>query len=320
MHNHHHHHHGHGLAGARLRNALVLTVGILVIEVVAASLSGSLALLADAGHIVTDVFALGLAWFATRLTELPPNQRQTFGYQRSGIVAALINGTLLVIISLGIAIEAVLRLRHPQSVNGSLVVAAALVAILVNAYIAAGLRGERHDNLNIRAAFLHVVGDLAASVGVVLAGVLILLTHQYLLDPLISLAIAALITSGAWQIVRDTVAILMESTPRDVDLEALRAAMHEVPGVDDIHDLHVWALSDGFRLLTAHVAVPEQSLADAANLLDDLKLLLHRRFHIEHATIEVECIDCRTVRRRPIPLVPRGTPSAPTSSSPPGLG
>lgn len=303
----HNHEHTHHMAGRSLRTAFLLTVIILVVEAVAGFAANSLALLSDAGHILTDAFALALAWYAAHLATRPPTERNTFGYQRSGILAALANASLLLLIAVFIGIEAFVRLRHPQHVEGVPVVIAAALALLTNAYIAFALRRGSEDNLNIRAALLHVIGDMAASAGVIVSGAVILLWHTYAADPLLSLAIVLLIAYGAWQIVRDTTSILMESTPRGVDLERLQVAMMEVPGVEDVHDLHVWALSDGLRLLSAHVSVPDQSLADASNLLADLKLLLRRRFHIEHATIELECVDCSVPQRRPIQLHQRGS-------------
>jgi cobalt-zinc-cadmium efflux system protein len=270
--------------------------------VTAGVLANSLALLSDAAHILTDAFALGLAWYAARLSALPPDERNTFGYRRSSILAALANAGILFGVTVVIGVEAIVRLRSVPHVAGAPVIAAALAAIVANCYIAMALRREGQDNLNVRAALLHVVGDIAASVGVVVAGIAVLVWSAYTLDPLLSIFIAALIAYGAWGVVRDTTAILMEGTPRGVDLDTLRVAMLEVPGVQDVHDLHVWALSDGFRLLTAHVAVPNQALGDTANLLSDLRLLLRRRFHIEHATIEAECVDCRVPQQRPVKL------------------
>lgn len=293
----HHHHHA---AGDRLRVAFFLTLIILLVETAAGLAAHSLALLADAGHILTDAFALGLAWFAARAAQAPPDARNTFGYHRSGILAALLNAAVLILIAAAALVGALLRVRHPSQVEGGLVLAAATVALLVNLYIASELRHDRHSNLNIRAALLHVISDAAASVAVMVGGALILIWHLYIADPILTIGIALLIAVGAWQIARDTVSILMEGTPAGVDLDALREAMREVPGVLDVHDLHVWALADGFGLLSAHVTVPEQSLADAADLLADLKLMLRNRFRIEHATIETECIDCRVIRRRPI--------------------
>jgi cobalt-zinc-cadmium efflux system protein len=293
-------HHHHLAAGDRLRTAFFLTLIILFVEAAAGLAAHSLALLADAGHILTDAFALGLAWYAARAAQTPPDERNTFGYHRSGILAALLNAAVLILIAGAALVGAVLRFRYPSPVQGGLVLAAATVALLVNVYIASGLRHERDSNLNIRAALLHVVSDAAASVAVMVGGILILVWHLYVADPILTMGIAVLIAVGAWQIARDTVGILMEGTPPGVDLDALRDAMREVPGVLDVHDLHVWALSDGFELLSAHVTVPEQSLADAADLVADLKLMLRNRFHIEHATIETECLDCRVVRRRPV--------------------
>jgi cobalt-zinc-cadmium efflux system protein len=286
--------------------ALLLTSGIFVIEAVAGYFANSLALISDAGHILTDAFALGLAWYAMHLLERPPNARNTFGYQRGGILAALVNAGVLLLVAVFVAIEAVNRLQHMQHVVGGLVIASAAVAVLVNSAIAYALRGEGDDNLNVRAAMFHVLSDIGASLAVMVAGTVILLWHAYLVDPILSLLIALFIAFGAWQIVRDTVSILMEGTPRGVELDELSEAMRELPGVLEVHDLHVWALSDGFRLLSAHVEVPDQSLGDTAALVSDLKLMLRRRFHIEHATIEVECVDCRIPQRRPIQLHTRG--------------
>ena len=281
--------HGHHQTTS-LRTAFVLTIVILVVEAVVGYRANSLALMSDAGHILTDAFALGLAWWAAHLAELPPDEANTFGYRRGGILAALGNAALLLVVAVAVAIEAAFRLHRPERVSGGLVIAGAVLALAINAYIALSLRAG------------HVIGDMAASVGVVISGVVIVIWRAYGVDPVLSLLIAGLIGFGAWQIVRDTIAILMEGTPRGVDLAQMQEAMLQVPGVQGVHDLHVWALSDGFRLLTAHVHVPEQSLVEAANLLADLKLLLSLRFHIEHATLEVECIDCRVPQRRPIRL------------------
>ncbi|MGH2441990.1 MAG: cation diffusion facilitator family transporter [Chloroflexota bacterium] len=300
-----HHHHTHAVTGNLLRRAFFLTLIILAIEAVTGYFSNSLALLSDAGHILTDAFSLALAWFAARMATRPPNDRNTFGYMRTGILVALANAVTLIVVAGVIAIEAAFRIQHSQHVTATPVIVAALVAIGVNAYIAFGLRAERRENLNVRAAFLHIIGDLAASVGVVVAGVIILIWHAYLADPLLSLGIAMLIALGAWNIVRDTVTILMESTPRGIDLDRVRDAMLEIPGVEDVHDLHVWAVSDGMRMMSVHASVHDQPLADTAMLLDDVKMLLHRRFHIDHATIEVECVDCRSTRKRPVEFVPR---------------
>ena len=278
--------------GARLRLGLALTLAVLLIEFAGGLFSHSLALLSDAGHVLTDVFALGLAWFAVEQSKRPADQRRTYGYQRVSILAALLNAITLIVIVLAIAIEAVRRLMDPAPVQGGLVIATALVAIAINAFVILTLRGDR-DNLNLRAAMLHVTGDVAASVGVVIAGALILLTGWLPIDPLLSLAIAALIAYGAWGIVRETVNLLLEGTPREVDLAAVRTEITGTKLVTGVHDLHVWALSSDELALSCHIVIDDTSLGDAEHVVRDLESKLCDRFAIGHTTIQVEsCHPC----------------------------
>ena len=287
--------HSHGEAsGRRLGAALALTAVILVVELAGGLVAHSLALLSDAGHMLTDVFALGLALFAIRQSHRPADARRTYGYHRVGILAALVNATTLALIVLAIVFEAARRFAQPQPVRGGVVVGVALTAIAVNAFVAMALRRQR-SNLNVRAALLHVVGDLVASVGVVLAGALILLTGWTYADPLISVAISALIAWGALRIVLETVNVLMEGTPRGLDLQQVRTEMvgH---GVVSVHDLHVWSVSPEHPALSAHVVVSDQSLADAEHLVRDLEQRLCDRFGIGHSTIQVEsCHPCAEI-------------------------
>lgn len=278
--------------GARLRLGLALTLAVLLIEFAGGLFSHSLALLSDAGHVLTDVFALGLAWFAVEQSKRPADQRRTYGYQRVSILAALLNAITLIVIVLAIAIEAVRRLMDPAPVQGGLVIATALVAIAINAFVILTLRGDR-DNLNLRAAMLHVTGDVAASVGVVIAGAVILLTGWLPIDPLLSLAIAALIAYGAWGIVRETVNLLLEGTPREVDLAAVRTEITGTKLVTGVHDLHVWALSSDEMALSCHIVIDDTSLGDAEHVVRDLESKLCDRFAIGHTTIQVEsCHPC----------------------------
>src|SRR5919198_1156568 len=252
------------------------------------------ALLADAGHMLTDVFALALAWFAVVQSRRPADSRRTYGYHRVGILAALVNATALVLIVLAIVYEAVRRLVTPQPVQGVVVVGAALIAVAANALIGVLLRRQQ-ENLNVRAALLHVVGDLIASAGVVVAGAVILVTGWPYADPVISIAIAALIAWGALRIVLETVNVLMEGTPRGIDLELIRAEMVG-NGVVSVHDLHVWSVSPEHPALSAHVVVSERSLADAEHLVRDLEQRLCDRFGIGHSTIQVEsCHPCTEI-------------------------
>jgi len=282
--------------GATLRRALLLTVVILVVELAGGLASHSLALLSDAGHILTDIFALGLAWFALEQSKRPADRRRSYGYQRVSILAALVNAVTLIVIVLAIGYEAVRRLMAPEPVQGGIVILAALVGIAVNTYVILGLRGDTRS-LNIRAAFLHVAGDIGASVGVVVAGAVILLTGWLYIDPLLSLGIAALIAFGAWGIVRETVNLLMEGTPTEVDLGQVTREITGTERVTGLHDLHVWALSSEETALSVHVVVGECPLSDAEHLVRDLEQRLCSRFDIGHTTIQVEsCHPCGDIK------------------------
>jgi cobalt-zinc-cadmium efflux system protein len=279
-------------SGARLRLALGLTLGVLLVELAGGLLSHSLALLSDAGHVLTDVFALGLAWFAVEQSRRPADKRRSYGYQRVSILAAFVNAITLIVIVLAIAVEAVRRIMDPQPVQGGLVMAVALVAVAINAFVILTLRGHG-ANLNLRAAMLHVTGDVAASAAVVVAGAVILLTGWLYIDPLLSLAIAALIAYGAWGIVRETVNLLMEGTPQKVDLAAVTAEITGAKLVTGVHDLHVWALSSDETALSCHIVIGDTSLGDAEHVVRDLETRLCDRFAIGHTTIQVEsCHPC----------------------------
>ena len=282
--------------GATLRRALLLTVVILLVELAGGLASHSLALLSDAGHVLTDIFALGLAWFALEQSKRPADRRRSYGYQRVSILAALVNAVTLIVIVLAIGYEAVRRLMAPEPVQGGIVILAALIGIAVNTYVILGLRGDT-KSLNIRAAFLHVAGDIGASVGVVVAGAVILLTGWLYIDPLLSLGIAALIAFGAWGIVRETVNLLMEGTPTEVDLGQVTREITGTERVAGLHDLHVWALSSEETALSVHVVVGECPLSDAEHLVSALEQRLCSRFDIGHTTIQVEsCHPCGDIK------------------------
>ncbi|HSS94421.1 MAG TPA: cation diffusion facilitator family transporter [Candidatus Dormibacteraeota bacterium] len=278
--------------GAALKKALALTCAILVIEFAGGLFSHSLALLSDAGHVLTDVFALGLAWFAVEQAKRPADRKRSYGYQRVSILAALVNSVALVVIVIAIAIEAVRRLAHPEPVQGLVVIGSALLAIAINAYVVLGLRGHG-KSLNLRAAMLHVTGDIGASVGVVVAGAVILLTGWLYIDPILSLGIAALIAFGAWQIVRETVNLLLEGTPSDIVLGDVASEITKTDRVVAMHDLHVWALSSEEMALSAHVVLEDCPLGEAEHVVRDLEQRLCSRFAIGHTTIQVEsCHPC----------------------------
>ena len=250
------HDHAHDMTGNKLRTAFLLTAVILVVELAGGILSHSLALLSDAGHVLTDIFALGLAWFAAVQAERPADATNTYGYHRTGILAALLNAVTLILIVLAIAYEAVQRFQHPEKVTPWLMFVSALVGIAVNLYIGFGFKGEGSENLNVRAAMLHVFGDVGASVGVIIGGLAILLTGWYPADPLISLGIAGLIAWGAWRILRDTIDILMESTPKGLNVAQLVRDVIKEPEVTDVHDLHLWTIAGGMNAMSAHEVHP----------------------------------------------------------------
>ena len=275
-----------------LKVALALTCVVLAVELVGGFLSHSLALLADAGHVLTDVFALGLAWFAVTASRRPADKRRSYGYHRVSILAALVNSLTLIVIVAAIAYEAIRRLGHPEPVQGGLVIVTALVAIAINSFVVFVLRRDTHS-LNSRAALLHVAGDLGAAAGVVVAGAVILLTGWLYIDPLLSLGIAVLIAFGAWRIVRETVNLLMEGTPREINLEAVNQEIAGNKLVASVHDLHVWALSSDEMALSCHVVVGDCPLGDAEHVVRDLEQRLCDRFDIGHTTIQVEsCHPC----------------------------
>ena len=286
------HNHTHGRAKKTLRIAFFLTIIILVAELVGGIVANSLALLSDAGHVVTDVFALGLAWFAAVQAERPANARKTFGYHRVGILVALVNSVTLIVIAIAIIWEAIQRFQHPEPVQPFVMFLAAGIGIAVNLYIGFGLQKEGHS-LNVRAATLHVFGDVMASVGVIVAGVIILLAGWTVVDPLLSVAIAVLIAVGAWGILRETTDILLESVPRDISLTHLVEDMQRIEGVQDVHDLHVWCIASGMYALSCHVLINDLPPSGSSPILQSLTAMLNETYHIGHATIQFECSDHR---------------------------
>lgn len=287
-HNHSGHNHTHGLARNSLRLAFFLTLLILIAEVVGGMLANSLALLSDAGHVVTDIFALGLAWFATVQAERPPNARKTFGYHRVGILAAMVNAVTLIVIAFAILLEAVQRFQHPQEVQPQIMFLAAGIGIIINLIIGFGLFKEA-DNLNVRAAMLHVFGDVGASVGVIVAGLIILFTGWTFVDPLISVGIAILIALGAWRILRETTDILLEAVPKGVSMPGLVKDMRSVKGIENVHDLHVWSITNNMYALSCHALIADLPPSDSSVILQSLNRMLSEKYHIGHVTIQFEC-------------------------------
>jgi len=299
--------------------ALAITAVFLALEVAGGLLSGSVALLADAGHMATDLAALGLALFAVRFARRAPTPSKTFGYRRSEILAALANGVLLVVVSIGVAWDALQRLVAPPDVESGLMLAVAVAGLGANLCVAWILhrgREHAHDNLNLRGAFLHVLGDLLGSLGAIVAALAIRFGGWKLADPVVALGITVLILVSAWRLLRESVEVLMESVPGHVDMDALADALRAVPGVLDVHDLHVWTLTSGYHAITAHVSVRHD--AEAGTTLRSLAHLVRERFALEHSTFQLEpreplleiapCPECDLPEAADLEGRPQGSP------------
>lgn len=286
------HGHDHGAAGSalfehrgRLGWALGLTLAYMVTEALGGLWTGSLALLADAAHMLSDAAALGLSLFAVRIARRPPTAERTFGFYRTEILAAAINAATLIAISLFIFFEAWERWRLPTEIKGLEMMAIAVGGLVVNAAVLGVLAKGRSDSLNLRGAWLHVVTDTLGSVQALVAGLLIWRWGWTWADPLASVLIGLLVIYSAWALLRQAVGVLMEGTPEHIDLETVRAAIAELPGVCSVHDLHVWTITSGIESLSAHVVCDEPM---GAEILSEIRETLRERFAIEHQTIQLE--------------------------------
>lgn len=280
----HDHAHDHTQSTRRLAWACGITAAFFVAEVIGGWISNSVALLADAGHMLTDVGALALSLFVAWFSRQPATPKRTYGYLRWEILAALINGAVLLLLSVGILWEAVSRLRAPEPVVGGLMLGVAVGGLLVNATSAWLLHGSAGHSLNLRGAYLHVLSDLLGSVAVIAAAVAVQVFGWLQADAVASMAVTALIVRGAWRLVREAVDILLESSPAHVDVEALRESLAAVRGVGAVHDLHVWTLTSGVVAMSAHAIAPA---GDHQRVLEDLHEAV-RRFGIQHTTIQLE--------------------------------
>ncbi|MGE3065427.1 MAG: cation diffusion facilitator family transporter [Hyphomicrobiaceae bacterium] len=308
-HRHHHPHgdqshgHDHGAEGhthahavtqaneTRVGLAAALTALFLVAEVAGGLWSGSLALLADAGHMLTDAASLALAWAAFRIARRPSDWTRTYGFHRFQVVAAYTNGLTLFFIAGVIVYEATMRLREPVAVLGGPMLAVAVLGLLVNIASFLALHGADRENLNVRGAMLHVLGDLLGSAAAIVAAVVILWTGWTPIDPLLSMLVAVLILRSAWFLVWESAHILLEAAPRGLDIPAMRAdLMASIPGLEDVHHIHAWSLTEERPMVTLHARVADQ--AEAGRVATALRERLASRYRIGHATIEVECGDC----------------------------
>jgi cobalt-zinc-cadmium efflux system protein len=300
MHTHHHHHHGHTHHGhdhqhannkKSLTIALFITVGILLLELIGGILTNSLALLSDSGHMLSDAGSLALSLIAMWFAQRPPSPRKTFGYYRFEILAALFNGLTLFVAAGLIVWEALDRLSNPPSINSQtmiLIASIGLIANLISAWVLMH-KGDVKENVNLRSAYLHVLGDALGSVGAIVAGLLMMWFSWYIADPVISVIVAVLILKSAWRVFSHSLHILMEGTPITVDKSKVEEVLTKIPGVINVHDLHIWTITSGLDSLTCHLLVEEK--ANPQGILKTAVERIEEHFSIQHTTIQIETSD-----------------------------
>jgi cobalt-zinc-cadmium efflux system protein len=288
---HTHNHAGEG-AERRLWLSIALTLGIVLLEGVGGLFANSLALIADAGHVLTDAFALGMTLFTLRQARRPADERRTFGYHRVGIITALLNAASLIPISLFLIYEAVARLFAPTHIEPGIMLAVAAAGLVANLIITGVLHGASHGNLNVQSAALHIAGDAAAAGGVLVGAVVIGFTGWTAVDPLLSILISILIAFSGLRLLRETVRILLDSVPADIHLEDVVRVMGAVQGVRNVHDLHVWQIAPGIYALSCHLLLDDQLVSRSGRILAEVRRVLEDNFHIQHATLQPECSGC----------------------------
>lgn len=276
----------------RLITAILLTTVTLVAEVIGGIWTNSLALLSDAAHVFLDLFALLLSLGAIRLATLPASETRTFGFHRAEVLASLINGITIFLIAGGILYEAWGRLMQPEKVNSLPMLSIATVGLIMNLLSASALHEHSHDDLNVRSAFLHVIGDAAASVGVIVGGVIMYYSNWYVLDALISIGIGCIVFYGAWRVLREAVHILLEGVPQGMQTGDVAASIREIEGVQDLHHLNIWSICSHIVALSAHIDVAPEFKGRQAKLLHTIEHMLQERYHITHTTLQVECTHC----------------------------
>lgn len=291
-HGHHHHHHGDNQTEGRLWISIFLNLTITLAEFVGGLISGSLALLSDALHNLNDTTSLGISLVARKVSKKEANRDKTFGYKRAEIIGAFINLITLVIIALFLVKEGVERFYNPQPIDGLVMFVVAIIGLLGNVITAILLYRSSKENINIRSAYVHILSDALSSVGVIVAGWLILQYDWFIVDTILTLIIAGYILYQSYHMLRETIDILMESTPTEIELDEVMKAMQEVPGVLDIHHLHVWRLDENNILLESHVVIDENDMNEMESIKSSLKALLDNNFNIHHSTLEFEFEPC----------------------------
>ena len=271
---------------------LLITSVVMIAEIVGGLLANSLALLSDAGHMLTDILALSLSMVAMRFAQKPPTPSKTFGFYRLETLAAFFNGLLLLFISFYIFREAYHRLINPEEIKGIFMLVVATIGLLANGAGIIILSRSAHKNLNVKSAFFHIVGDTISSAGVIGGGLIIIFTGWYLVDSLIGILIGMLILRGAYALVKESIDIFLEATPKDVDLDRMIDDLRKIEGVKDIHHLHVWTITSGIYAMSAHVLIKDLLTSKSAFILKEIETLLHEKYSIEHSTIQFESDSC----------------------------
>jgi cobalt-zinc-cadmium efflux system protein len=289
----HSHAHSHGPAtGSVLRWSLVATSAFVLVELFAGVRAHSLALISDAGHNFTDALALLLAWFGFYLQSKPADETKTYGYHRAGVLSAFLNALTLVALSVWIFYESALRLRHPAAVQESIMMAVAGLGLVLNGGITLALRGASHGDLNIRGAFVHMLGDALGSIAIIAGAITIRYMGWVWVDPVLSILIGVLIVWTAWDIIQESLNILLEGLPKGIRLDDVAAAMGAIQGVLGVHDLHIWSLGSNTHALSCHVLIDDVPPSSSDSTLRELNGMLAESFHIHHTTVQFEHVSC----------------------------
>ena len=276
----------------RLKFTLAIVLSVMVAEILGGIYSGSLALLGDAGHMLVDALALGLSLFAMTVARRPATAAKTFGYHRFEILAALANGTILVLVSAYIFYEAYQRFMEPSPIKTPLMLAIATIGLFANLGGVILLKKASQRSLNVKAAFWHIMGDTISSVGVIIAGIVILFTGWYVADAIVAVVIGVIILVGAVMIVRDSADILLEAVPKHIDTARVIDAIRNVPGVNEVHDIHIWTITSDIYALSAHLVIDDQMVSKGVDIVRVVRQELAQRFNISHTTLQLECESC----------------------------
>ncbi len=291
----HHHRHTEQLKSNRksLIVALSITLTMTIVEVIGGILSNSLALLGDAGHMLTDSLALGLSLLAVQMCCKPADNKRTYGYYRTEILVALLNGLILLLISSYIFYQAYNRFINPPQIKAPLMLVVATIGLIANLLGILVLKGASRENLNIRGAFLHILGDTLSSIGVIVGGIIIYFTNFYLVDPIIAVLIGLVISKGALGLVLQSTDILLEAVPKHLNLELIKSELEKVEGIKGAHDIHIWTITSGVYALSGHLFIDDQMVSKTKQIVENVNKLLKEKFRISHTTLQIECTECK---------------------------